>query len=290
MSYGIQKNAGGALNRMSIYYNDNGVVKTPSKAFFNKNGEVIEFPKLDKCVFNLDATSWIGGNSIYNSNSFIDKDLYDFRVFNGEGDGTELIGKITNNVRVDQSSVNDSVPDFITPRYRFLGMSRREFNKTFVLKNGKFGEGGKISFHIKIKADRTPEASWWNPIIFKNNWNARLEIGADRDFDLNFYTEGNQAAPQILGKWSKGSIINTAQTATICIDSINKNVSYFINGVNIGNVGCNFEFNPVDRFTIHNKRGGISMLAPLRYYSIRVWNDFLSGDDVVAINKIDGMI
>lgn len=289
MAHFIQKNAGGALNRGTYFYNDGGVVKRPGRFFYNIGGEVIKFPKFEKCVFNLDGLTWLGGNSSYNANSFIDKDLYNFDVDNVNTDMslTRLQGKIANTVN-NVTSINDSTPDTITPQYRFLGMSRRQYGKIFTLKQGRFGEGGKITFHIKIKMDRAPDASWWNPIIFKNNWNARLEIGTNRTTDFNFYTEGNQACPAIEAKWNNGDILQNAQCATIVIDSVNRSVSYYINGKNVGNVGCNFGFDPVNSFTIQNRRGGAQYLAPVRYYSVRIWNDALSWEEVRDICKIDG--
>lgn len=287
MAHCVQKNAGGALNRGTYYYNDNGVLKTPSEAFYNIGGNVIKFPQLSKCVFNLDALTWLGGNSIYNSNTYIDKDLYNYTVTNGEGTGTVLPDIITRYIRMDQGSVNDTYPDFITPRYRFLGMSRREYNKTFTLKQGTFGTNGNITFHIKIKADAKPDSSWWNPIIFKNNWAARLEIGTNTLTDFNFYTDGNQAVPQILGKWTNGDITQNAQCATVVINSDTRKVSYYINGRLMGTVDSTQAFPELDKFTIHNRRGGATYLAPIRYYSIRIWNEALTAEEVADICKID---
>lgn len=232
----------------------------------------------------MDALTWVRGNEVYNSNSFLDPNTNRFDLYRGNQKYDTIGG-----YKATQQSVNGSNPFFVTSKYRFLGVEATYRYIKFILRDRRIGENGSFTAHIKIKAQWIDSNTrWWNPLYIDSPWQLRMEVGQDVLRNFNVYTNGK--SPNIAGRWSKGDFNQVPQCATIVLNGSNRTLTYYINGQYISMVGTNEDWQPTNAFLINHTREGLAQLANMEYHSIRFWNAALTADEVRQIAKIEGIV
>lgn len=261
-------NNGSALTRADIYYNDNGTIKNIDNmdVWVENGNNVYKFPQKDRCILNLDHTSF-SINTLDGASTYLTRDFELWQDVNRK----TILGDIIN---TDPNSANGFKVNNVDKYWWVNDMANVNL---FFGSGSNFFANQTFTITMTFKLEREPN-TWRNIWRFPDNDKFRLEWnGVARRMEL----------------YGENGFINGAMYFNISIDDLKRQfvtLSVVVNGRNVtgyqngqqvfqGTISRNFA-SGIEKIYICGGRTGDALGSGVYISNFAMWKSALTEQEL----------